>query len=421
MAFSKFKFSYFFVIVAIISCTYSCSSCDPKKLSVDPAELTFQANESDAQMVNISTNDPPWVATPSGAWIHAIQDGATDILSVKVDPNSDTENSREGQITVTAGEAPTKIIKVTQARKDKLTISPTSLSFEWNETAEKKVAVSTNVSSWELPTNLPSWLNISKNGNELSIRPIESNNTEQEKTAVISITAGSANSAVLTVMHKPVPAPYLTVSTSSMNFSSSSQLNTFTINSNISWTVSRGTTTWITVSPSSGSNNGSVSVSVTANNTNSTRNGTITVAGSGITRTINVSQPPPQPQYAQVRFKKSVYSVHITQLAVYTTSGTRLASYDFGSSTGTSSYYNITPGTHSLRIYNYEWKALDNFTFIVGSKYTFELESISGDQATFSWYLDGLSSTSQQNDMIKQGIMNPSSRQIITVPIKINQ
>jgi hypothetical protein len=63
------------------------------------------------------------------------------------------------------------------------------------------------------------------------------------------------------------------------------------VNSNSSWTASRGSYSWITItSGSSGSNNGTVIYSVTENTSPSSRTGTITVSGEGITRTFTVTQ-----------------------------------------------------------------------------------------------------------------------------------
>ena len=85
------------------------------------------------------------------------------------------------------------------------------------------------------------------------------------------------------------PDPFLTVDKSSLSFGYSGGSDSFTISSNVSWTVT-SSATWCTVSPSSGSNNGTVTVKASENTTTDDRTATITVTGGGITRTIAITQ-----------------------------------------------------------------------------------------------------------------------------------
>jgi hypothetical protein len=89
---------------------------------------------------------------------------------------------------------------------------------------------------------------------------------------------------------------YLTVSPPSLSFGNSAGDQTFSITSNVSWTISDDQS-WITTSPTSGSGNETVTVSVTENTGAESRNGMVTVSGSGITRTVSITQsgtsPPP--------------------------------------------------------------------------------------------------------------------------------
>lgn len=208
MELSNFKLRYFVATVALILCALlgltSCPypHCCPH-ITVNPKELAFTANESGSKTVNISTNASPWVAIPAESWIHASQGGATTILSVSVDPNPNTEYSREGQIVVTAGEAPAVMIKITQAPMDKIELNPTSLSFEPNDKVEKRVLIMTNASEWSFtPASNASWLECSKNDNELIVKPKENNNISSARSAMISITAGSAETQILMVTQK---------------------------------------------------------------------------------------------------------------------------------------------------------------------------------------------------------------------------
>lgn len=91
------------------------------------------------------------------------------------------------------------------------------------------------------------------------------------------------------------PASQLTVSPSSLSFTSGGSSQNIAVTSNIAWTASDNQS-WINVSPASGSGNGNVAVTVTAN-TGSSRTGTVTIAGGGITRNISISQSAPGTNY----------------------------------------------------------------------------------------------------------------------------
>jgi len=94
------------------------------------------------------------------------------------------------------------------------------------------------------------------------------------------------------------PAILLSLSKTSLEFTSSSASGIVNVTSNVSWTVSDDAD-WLTVSPASGSNNRTVTVTATGANTLTTpRIGTVTVTGSGIIRTVTVTQEPCTPPSA---------------------------------------------------------------------------------------------------------------------------
>ena len=82
----------------------------------------------------------------------------------------------------------------------------------------------------------------------------------------------------------------LNISATSLEFPHSGQETSFTVQSNVSWTVSDDAATWLMVSPTSGSNNGRVTVSAAENTATSQRTATITVSGGKKTKTIDVRQ-----------------------------------------------------------------------------------------------------------------------------------
>ena len=99
----------------------------------------------------------------------------------------------------------------------------------------------------------------------------------------------------LTGCPDPEPEPAtLEISKNSLDFSIYGDEKSFSVESNISWTVSNSEPSWLTVSPSSGSLNGTVTVKVDPNTSTVTstpqRTATITISGGNIVRTITLKQ-----------------------------------------------------------------------------------------------------------------------------------
>ena len=501
MLLTRIKPYFFVVMAAIISCTLllfvSCKK-DPNTLSVSETTLTFSANETDQKTVTITTDASGWeynVSDPS--WIVATRQGAN-LLAVKVEPYSDTGAARTGTITITAGTATSVNIMIKQDAKISLSISPTSLTFASDETGEKTVTITTtSTNGWDYASSA-SWLDCSKNNNDLIIKVNEKNNGIQERSAAISVTAGAADPVTLTIIQKSMPnlsispsdsisfassdssitlnitsnttwtvsssaTDWLTVSPDSgadngsvtvtasanagfsrtgaiivkgadevtdltinvtqagnqnlevsdysLNFTNNSQSNTFTITSNVDWTISRGASTWFTVSRTSGSNNAAITVNVQANTSASPRTGTITVSGSGVTHIIDVFQSGVL-QQAQVRFRKNFNTSRITQLGVFTTDGSELAAFNFGYSEGVSDYITIISGSHQRKYAETGiWKNYSTlFNFQNNQRYTFELTSEDSDFWFFTTYDDGAVT-------LRQGaIFHTNPPEVIAIP-----
>jgi len=85
-------------------------------------------------------------------------------------------------------------------------------------------------------------------------------------------------------------------------------------------------------------------------------------------------------QYAQVRFKKTVETMYVTEMALYTDFAhigvpeSKLAYYSFGVQTGTSPYYNIPAGNYYPAYYS----SFDESYYTCGLSHTFHI----GDKIT---------------------------------------
>jgi YD repeat-containing protein len=167
-----------------------------------------------------------------------------------------------------------------------LSANPSILNFS-NSGGWLSVSVSSNL-SWTVSDN-QSWITVSpgsgSNNGTLSVT-CSANTGTTTRTGIITLTGGGT-SGTITVIQKGVPN--LNVSPTSLSFSSGTSTKTFTVSSNLFWTVSANQT-WITVSPVLGTDNGTVSVTCSANRVTSSRSGTVTISGGGITRTVAITQ-----------------------------------------------------------------------------------------------------------------------------------
>ncbi|WP_271782706.1 chondroitinase-B domain-containing protein [Aquimarina algiphila] len=155
----------------------------------------------------------------------------------------------------------------------------------------KTLSIMSNV-NWSVSDN-QNWISISPNNgsNNGTVEITVTKNTETTaRTGVITVSGGSITRTInITQNGVAQQQDELTVSNSTISFGSSIDNSTFTINSNLNWTVSDNQN-WLSTSPSSGSNNATVTVHVNANATTNTRTGIITITGGAITKTISVSQ-----------------------------------------------------------------------------------------------------------------------------------
>ena len=103
-------------------------------------------------------------------------------------------------------------------------------------------------------------------------------------------------------------------------------------------------------------------------------------------------------EYAKVRFRKELDYTYVTQMAIYSlpvlyTTSVQLASYYFGTSAGTSGYYEIEAGrwypAYYYTYYSGSWIDLDEpYNFEANQKYTF-VTSDDGQYLSFYVTKDG--------------------------------
>jgi hypothetical protein len=116
---------------------------------------------------------------------------------------------------------------------------------------------------------------------------VTANGGAAPRSGVLTLAAPSGQSATVNVTQPGTN--YLSVAPASLNLANTASGNAIDVTSNVTWTVSSDSTSWLTVSPADGSSNGSFTATVIAN-AGSARSGTITVLGGGIRLTVPVTQ-----------------------------------------------------------------------------------------------------------------------------------
>ena len=177
----------------------------------------------------------------------------------------------------------------------------------------------------------------------------------------------------------------LSVSPSSLNFPSSGASQSFTVSSNEYWYIeSYKLPSWLSITPTYGYNSAKITMVADRNTTSVSRNETITIISgvSGVNdQSISVTQAG-APTTAQIRFRKDGAYSDRTQLGIRNSSGTLVASYNFGSSSGTSNYYSVTAGTYYAVVYRssdgwvyfyYSDGSLASHNLSAGYRYTYRL------------------------------------------------
>lgn len=395
----KFVFNVltFIAVIAGMLIFTGCPKDEPNTLSVSPTNITFTAVDPQEQLVTITTDADSWSHQVSAGWVSATPDQAAKTLKINAQAYTNTSDPRTAVLTITAGDAPPVTISITQSAKvqDNLSLSPTSLTFGASETGAKSVVVTTNAPSWDA-TPSASWVTVSKSGNNASVR-VSSNTGTAERSATVTVKAGDAESKTFTVTQSG--GNTLSVDKTSLNFAAASTTaQTITITTNASeWSVSRpsAVNTWLSVTL-----NGKVaSIRPLSQNTSTEpRTATLTFeAGNATPVDVQVTQagrtpPTPSVKPPQVRFRKQSNSDNTHYMAVFTTGGTVLATYQFDAKTGTSQYFTITPGNHYTMVIRYSDAAIigwnnDDLTFNFQNNYLYTFE-YTGSGYRMSWELN---------------------------------
>ena len=181
----------------------ACSDDENPQLSVNTTALTFTANETQTQTLEITTTANFWVVEKSDDWVRYSKSGNK--LFISVLNHTNTVDKRTATVIVTSGDGQSVNITVTQEAKgpNALSVNQTSLSYDANEIGDRTVVVTTDAESWDATTNA-AWVTLVKQNNTLNVSVYEDNTKPIPRIADIKITAGDAREVALVVTQAAV-------------------------------------------------------------------------------------------------------------------------------------------------------------------------------------------------------------------------
>ncbi len=261
-------------------------------LSVSSSTLNVAAQNGSTTSFNVTSNTS-WTATCNQTWLTLNPSSGSGNGSVTITAEANPSVSeRTAIITVSASGVASQTITVTQITGNAiLSVSSSVLNIPAAEGSTTTFDIISNV-SWSVVSD-QTWLAVnsaSGSGNGTVTLTSAKNETTEERTAIVTVSAPGVASQLVTITQAAGEATLL-VSPLTLNVAASNgSTESFNVTSNISWTVVSNQS-WLTVNPASGTANGTVAVSVEVNPTNSTRVAIVTVSGSSVSsQTVTVTQ-----------------------------------------------------------------------------------------------------------------------------------
>jgi hypothetical protein len=252
-------------------------------LAVSASSFSLEASGNGVGAFVI-TSDTNWTVTSSQSWltVSPASGSHNGMVAVTARQNKDTA-SRIATITIFENGDTTKTLTVTQsgARYD-VVLSKTSLTLAVETNNTDSITIGSDT-SWTV-TSSQSWLTVSpasglKNG-IIYVTAQEKKDTSA-RTATITVSGTMSTPQIISVTQLGAE---ISMTVSKKWFSIKADINstdTFTLYSNVSWTVT-SSQSWLTVSPTSGSNNGVITVTAnTANTVGTNRKALVTMPATG--------------------------------------------------------------------------------------------------------------------------------------------
>ena len=270
--------------------TITQSSGTPR-LSADKAALNLDANGG-VKSISVKSN-AAWNASVEGAnWltIDKVSGKNDSVINVTV-PKNTSLATRTGRIKITAEGANTIYIDVKQLDiVPFLNVGQTKLSAP-SDGGQYSFVVNSNI-AWTIQSD-QNWVQFSKTSgseNQTVNITVSANDQSTVRNAVVTLSGIDVQSSSVAVTQNAAPIA-LHVNTNQISLASlANSRQSFTIQSNLNWTVTSNAS-WLSVETQSGKDNGTVAVTANANTKNSIRTTMLIISAAGVAdQVITVSQ-----------------------------------------------------------------------------------------------------------------------------------
>ncbi len=254
-------------------------------LSLSQSNLDFTSS-SGSNTVDVTSNSS-WSVSDDATWITVSPTSGSNNGTLIISVSENSGNGRSGIVTIIAECNTTKTINVTQSGTCSLSLSSTTLEYNYLSGLQN-VNITSN-SNWTI-TKDASWITVlpTSGNNNRTISVSVAYNNGGDRSGIVTV-SGCGTTKTINVTQSGQCS--LSISATSLEYSGSAETKTILVTSNAAWTVSDNAS-WITVTPLSDSNNGTLSISVLANDTGTERNGAVTVSGCSTSKKITINQKP---------------------------------------------------------------------------------------------------------------------------------
>lgn len=260
----------------------------PHKLDLSEESLTFDSYSDRRHSVSVTTSGP-WTVSSNQDWltVNPSTTSGDGVIDIKVAINSSLM-PRDATITVKCSNTTLqKTISVTQ-RAYEFDTSTESIHFEACPSADITKAIICS-GSWTA-VSTENWVT-AESGNRTIIFKAESNPTDTERTATVTVTSNE-NSALKKVFNISQSGHQMAVSSSTLDFESyPGASKTVNVTTTGPWTAVRSAS-WLTVSQTADSGNGSVTITAAVNGNLTPRTAIVTIKceKSALQKTVTVNQ-----------------------------------------------------------------------------------------------------------------------------------
>ena len=286
--------------VALLILVMLCAGCEPESRKIEiymnlqiGDSLDFEDSGGGEKKFSVSTNTIKWSVSSSDPSLFKVSQSAGSLngdVTVTAERNT-TSKKKEATITIRGTGIETRTVRVTIAGAPQtLSVSAHELTFP--ASGESRPFTVTSNTEWDVSCDA-NWITVtpkSSSDNGSITVEAEANAAVKEREAEIKVSCTEAPSQTIRVKQEGA-TPLLTVSTTSLTFSSVAEQKTFTIESNTEWEVTHDALSWLTVTPNKGSGRQPMTVSVIANGlTQRTANITVRCTGIATAQTVKVTQ-----------------------------------------------------------------------------------------------------------------------------------